>query len=1512
MALKQRIVWTVLPYGFTDGGRPRVSIFVAPQLTPDAPTLKLGKFKDWADWPAVAATLNFVFRINGTPVKGRRIGPKPESALWAILFPPEKTDVFGYKPKSYADRFVHVFPTGDIHDRLRDFYGALAAKPGDARPKVRGNNRDTLVKGLVDTLKPIAQTPGMAAKRLDEHKGQSVDAEGKPLRYYNTGDPARYGFPSGTEGQTQMNFLLAQRFYNRPENVQPYYRSPREARAAGHVAPNRPTIPEIDFHGKIAALGDFPALMRRLGLVIDIELEADASALPSTGEITLTGPWNGGGYPQSYNADTFPDTQYKMEPGKLFVARPKNGEGDIIDGMLRLEAKGNFDVIQIDTDGSALKMLQFAENMARQDEPVNPAAFSSPDQPKLVSSLAQPEEEGTPSIRTGGLILIRRRRGPSVTDRLKTTQDLNDAIATGHNPKLFAEDLMRGFRIDVLDGKTSKWRSLCYRDQTFLMPQASQKLAFEREEGYVRTTNATSAAGGAPGSDLYIHESLAEWEGWSLVTHRPGRMIEEVNYNDDGTPREYPIVRPAAPEPKPMKGFDLVEFSKPTPGTLPRLRFGRNYRLRGRVVDLAGNSLSLDEATVLGDNHASEKQEFLRYEPLGSPTLMPNDVFHEGESLEHMTIRSNYNLSAEEWANKPYVTDLVKEIDAKFKGLNNGFGYSYKAINERHVVPPKTSQHDAETHECFDRSMGPAADADPWFNIALKEEGRLSDTHIHDGNGGHIDVSADVKLITTPGAKQGAPMATLPLAPGAGLGSGQYIINTATEVQLPYLPDPLARGAAFRGLPGANAEGDIGNGAKIVRLTPGSLVTLVPFNMEWPKSQPFRIRIVETATVQTPKWEGGVLTVFLPKATKARVAYSCYMDGDDTKLMGIAGWISNNGQRNAARMLAAKGSHWMMTPWRQLILTHAVQQPLEVTDFYKPQIGKPDGIGSTVAVFDGYVNVHVRSTSRLDVLAKWTEWIDDLNENGPREVEHRAQVFDTIVPERLDMSVGLSERKLVPIPMPPETAGDVPKEWRHQLGDTHYRSINYSLKATTRFREFMPPRLWRDPINLPQFDTWVPADDVEKAELDKRIHRINEAVNLEVPNSARPDAPKVLYAIPTFGWEQSNVAGAKVSRRCGNAIRVYLDRPWFSSGDGELLGVVIQPSDGIVKIPTFYSGSGNDTKLKGLVTELGMDPIWGSAYPVGINSGTFPLAEAVQGNLSLDELGPDGPKVAVAGHVVEYDWQRRLWYCDIEINSGDSYYPFVRLALARFQPKSLNDAHLSRVALCEFVQLAPDRVAAVQPVESNRVRVLVSGVYGLNQYSEKELPWAVPNDENKVVKNMARSRDVRVTVEELTGTGTTEGAWTPVANLIDISLPVSRKVDNVAIWSGDLVLPEKPLMQGGTKRYRLAIREYERFDADPFVKIPIPDEKAHQPIQEGILHPGDPVINPGPIDVDIAASQIRIAADGTVLTQTNMEKLHDAAGVGGHVGGGKVVTYSKTVTFGRAIERIVYADTIEI
>lgn len=1498
MAQKQTIVWTMLPNGVAESGRLRVSVFISPRLESDASYPTLADFENFAAWPATVSNLEFRCAIDGSAAETEVVGDAPDVELWDRLFPPS-TFVRPFQLEDHSNRFIHSYPAATVLQAIRATYGELAGSTGASRPKVRGSNIHPAITNLLSTLRRPAD-PGGQEKEYDSMTKDVTGPNGKPLRFVQSNNPTQYGFKAGSDGVKELAFMQVNRFYSRPENVDTYYRTPAEAHEKGVTPPPRPKLPEVDFHQMVAAFGEYGKMLRRLGLVIDLEIEPP-SGMNVTGTVSLIPPWTSLPSP-AYHADVLPETQYELK-GKRFNARPKNPNGDYGDGMLRIGGKGLFTIDQIDPDSASLKTLQFVNNFNR-------AQKTPPSNRKYLKyrSYADPEEEGTPSLRTGGILLLRNERAATLAGRLAeqspaSPSSVNNPANT--TPVLWAEDVVRGFRPDIYDNVGKTWRSLCLRIEHLRLPEAG--LSFDDEsEGFVRNTAVSSAHDGSS-DDLYLHESLAEWEGWSLVARRPGKVVEQIKYDEDGTPLERPIIRPTANESRPVPGFDFAEEMQALPGSLPRLRFGREYRMRARLADMAGNGIPLKDADEV---HASSPVRFFRHEPVSSPVIVPNDLFREGESLEHMVIRSNYNIDPAAYASQPYVIEKIKHVDERFKELNDGFGYAYKGFNERHVLPPKTSQQMAELHGEFDKALGSSGDTATYFNIAAKEEGRISDTQVHNISGGTIDVSANLRIVTTPDAKRGAAMKSLPLAPGESLGSGQYLIYTAANVVLPWLPDPIARGVAFRNLPGATSEGSIGDGATIVKI-PGTdqFVTLVDFDMTWPVSGPFILRVEEGTG--GPKWSGDVLTAYLPKATKARVQYSCFMYKDDTALMGVLDMIASNAARAAAATKAEMGAHWMLTPWRELMLVHAVQQPLTEPFFYKPQLRKP-GIGATYADFARTViQLNTRSVGKLDMVAEWTEWVDDLTRPGPEQVKRSTHVLEAKVEEWLDTTINQAQdhQEKVPLRHKPE---DEEKDWFHEFGDTHYREVTYRLKGTTRYREYLPISLWQDPVNLPQND-----GETDPDELKKRIYRLGPPTTLKVPNSARPDAPKVLYVVPTFGWEETREGNTVVSRRCGNAVRVYLDRPWYSSGDGELLGVIMQQgSSGVVR------SSGDDLKigratdkkifipligqdkevLKPYVTEWGMDPIWKSAYPKSSPTpGDFPLAEKTDGNLSLAELGPDGPLVFVAGHVVEYDPVRRLWFCDIEMRAGESYYPFVRLALARYQPESIPNAHLSRVVLCDFAQIAPDRVAAATyNASNNKLKVMVSGIYGTNTYTEYPPMNMVGVDKNDIVDHMALSRVVRVTIEQGEGAMEDELSWEPVSEaLTDVQLELVKKEDNHVIWMANVTLPEKPLGQGGSRPMRMNIREYEVFEADPEVYIPpidVPEEV-------------DPFVSP--LEMKGRPSDVireMLSVPGEVITPGAGMEAPEGMGEG-------MKTMSYTIPgqlLSRLVERIVYADTIEI
>ena len=319
---------------------------------------------------------------------------------------------------------------------------------------------------------------------------------------------------------------------------------------------------------------------------------------------------------------------------------------------------------------------------------------------------------------------------------------------------------------------------------------------------------------------------------------------------------------------------------------------------------------------------------------------------------------------------------------------------------------------------------------------------------------------------------------------------------------------------------------------------------------------------------------------------------------------------------------------------------------------------------------------------------------------------------------------------------------------RHEFGDTKYRSVSYQCIATTRFREYFPPEITSDLTKITQS---------------------GPESQIDILSSARPAAPLVLYAIPVFDWSRTSAPdGSQVRFRKGGGVRVYLERPWFSSGDGELLAVILvdeadyPPSD----------------DYRPFITQWGNDPVWyfdqtpRTSAPVVAN---FSRAVVFDTGLRLDEVDPS---VIAVGHSVEFDCDRGLWFCDIQIDAGQAYSPLARLALARYQPHSLPGVELSRVVLADFVPLFPDRTVTVNPVQgdSNSFTITVEGL----TFSGGNL--------------------IEVTLEQRVPGTQDEAGWEPVGGGVNVT-------SGATLWSGQVTLPN-PRFAG---QFRLVIREQEQY-----------------------------------------------------------------------------------------------------
>ncbi len=357
---------------------------------------------------------------------------------------------------------------------------------------------------------------------------------------------------------------------------------PLAAPAAGAAAPQ----PELDFHGLVSMLREHPAVLRALGLIV--ELTIPASSLSPAGEVRIRG--------LGLQTIVSPGTLYSFD-GNAFLPA---AAGDIVHGMLDLrgadltgsQTSSRWEITTFDVDGAVGKLR----------------------------AAARGDTSTMPQLRSAGLMLVRRGRQQDFDDRHAAAQAVTSGtllpIAT-----FSADALLLGYRIDIRP-KDGEWFPLCARTATYTIGDVT--LGPAPEEGqvkpYAATAGGSSGNGAADGTALSADEVVARWDGWSLVLPRPALGGPAV---------------PPAPRTSPTGltwKFDLG------PGPLPELRFGHSYEIRARAADLAGGGLAADDP--LADQVITQLVAYTRFEPVPAPVI----------SDQRLVLRSDRDMSVAQFA----------------------------------------------------------------------------------------------------------------------------------------------------------------------------------------------------------------------------------------------------------------------------------------------------------------------------------------------------------------------------------------------------------------------------------------------------------------------------------------------------------------------------------------------------------------------------------------------------------------------------------------------------------------------------------------------------------------------------------------------------------------------------------------------------------------------------------------------------------------------------------------------
>lgn len=829
----------------------------------------------------------------------------------------------------------------------------------------------------------------------------------------------------------------------------------------------------------------------------------------------------------------------------------------------------------------------------------------------------------------------------------------------------------------------------------------------------------------------------------------------------------------------------------------------------GAVGAGAGAAAAAASAYTRAADTVTAPHAFLRWDPVAPPALVPRALYSDGESVRVLVIRSAVTQNP-----ATLEVDVADSAD----------------VAQRHVAPPKTSQTQAELHGAFDPIIGATptpASLRAALAVALRENGSFFDLDVADPDTpGSRDPVSGVALVTEPTAA--GPLRTLPLPAGEAPAVGQYVVHDVDDLVLPYLPDPLARGVSI-----------VFPDARLLPALP------TPFGIEgftadypvgargWPFVESYRLTLAAGHAARVDV-AGRVLAFSMPAGTVQRARIGSSLQQRALRMLGV--WRSFPDAittRDGISEAALDGYLWSLTPSLPLRLVHAVPRPVEAPRPVTFRAARQQA--ATDTWFVGSVHLHGPSTEQLTAEASWIDVVDNPGDTRWRERPSNGLAFTTITNEieRLAVFEPRSEEW-----MPREQADpDDPTVWFHRVahdfGDTKHRRVTYRLRASTRFREFFPPaQLTGDPA----------------VAFDDGASTVSAEIEVSVPSSARPAPPIVHSVIPLFRWSNDDPSGTEPVSADDNTaqagqpiaerherlagVRIYLQRPWFSSGEGELLAVL----------------TGNAVTSTGPVSAWAQDPIWADDRSVasvslgnaqledpwrdmGVDDALHPGRPITSAaNLALP-LTADGTKTYRArawGYRPQFNEARGLWYVDVAISPGAAAWPFLRLAVARYQPESLPGLELSAPVRCDFVQVPPERSVVASRTDERCVRVVVTGPIPRRSWTfgdtnaESRLPLT---DERIVVARLQR-KDPDVAGDL---------GWITV-DVSELPVQATDAATRTVSWGDELradhdVTLRRPGAAAST--WRVVVEEWERFVGDPLLGPTIrgvPIDPEHQPL----------------------------------------------------------------------------------
>jgi hypothetical protein len=359
-------------------------------------------------------------------------------------------------------------------------------------------------------------------------------------------------------------------------------------------------------------------------------------------------------------------------------------------------------------------------------------------------------------------------------------------------------------------------------------------------------------------------------------------------------------------------------------------------------------------------------------------------------------------------------------------------------------------------------------------------------------------------------------------------------------------------------------------------------------------------------------------------------------------------------------------------------LTHATDRPI-IRPTTDPASPNPVDVSDPTSVKLG-AKVDALSTSKVSIVANWQETTDNLN-----------QPSYTTKP----LTARLTEFKVHK-----KDSGDItPALVQFPFADSCFRQVTVTASGTARYGDVFGK------------------DDKQSRTLD------SVPLVLRILATKPPQPPDIEYVLPNLRWELNRETHTR-TRTMG--LTVVLNRPWFTSGAGEQLAVIIAPCpDPAAPFVDRISTTFPTANAEDLVSSWGVLGDWWAAS-AGAAAGKQIRIYADTSRVGDKDNAAPPPDLANQGIVMidnnryyalfytpRYNDQDQQWYVNLNFDSPPAYGAVVRLLTARYQQHATTGNSLSKVSMCDFSLLRPGRSVSITRIGSGfdrKIRIQVRGI----------------------------------------------------------------------------------------------------------------------------------------------------------------------------------------------------------